>query len=70
MLSCTVLAPTTVEADVYAKVAFLRGYPAGSEGLPDGMASLCVFADGTFATAPGLEAYLAAQASSEGDAHA
>jgi thiamine biosynthesis lipoprotein len=69
MLSCTVLAPTNVEADVYAKVAFLRGYPAGLDGLPGGMAGLCVFADGTFAPSPGLEAYLAAQASSQGYAH-
>ena len=64
MLSCTVLATTAVEADVYAKVAFLRGYPAGLESLPDGMAGLCVFADGTFAASSGLEAYLRAQASS------
>jgi thiamine biosynthesis lipoprotein len=70
MLSCTVLAATTVEADVYAKVAFLRGYPAGLECLPDSMAGLCVFADGTFAASAGLEAYLAAQASTEGHAHA
>ena len=64
MLSCTVLATTAVEADVYAKVAFLRGYPDGLESLPDSMAGLCVFADGTFAASAGLEAYLAAQASS------
>jgi FAD:protein FMN transferase len=70
MLSCSVLAATAVEADVYAKVAFLRGYPAGLEILPDSMAGLCVFADGTFATSAGLEAYLAAQSSSEGHAHA
>jgi thiamine biosynthesis lipoprotein len=70
MLSCTVLAATAVEADVYAKVAFLRGYPAGLESLPDGLAGLCVFADGTFAASAGLETYLAAQASSEGHAHA
>jgi thiamine biosynthesis lipoprotein len=70
MLACTVLAPTAVEADVYAKVAFLRGYPAGLESLPDCMAGLCVFADGTFAASAGLEAYLAAQSSSEGPAHA
>jgi thiamine biosynthesis lipoprotein len=70
MLSCTVLAATAVEADVYAKVAFLRGYPVGLEGLPDGMAGLCVFADGTFATSAGLEACLRAQASPEGYAHA
>jgi FAD:protein FMN transferase len=70
MLSCTVLAATAVEADVYAKVAFLRGYPVGLESLPDGMAGLCVFADGTFAASSGLEAYLRAQASSEGHAHA
>ena len=70
MLSCTVLATTAVEADVYAKVAFLRGYPDGLESLPDSMAGLCVFADGTFAASAGLEAYLAAQASSEGHAHA
>jgi hypothetical protein len=70
MLACTVLAPTAVDADVYAKVAFLRGYPAGLESLPDCMAGLCVFADGTFAASAGLEAYLAAQSSSEGHAHA
>ncbi|HEY7020482.1 MAG TPA: FAD:protein FMN transferase [Ktedonobacterales bacterium] len=70
MLSCTVLAATAVEADVYAKVAFLRGYPAGLESLPNGMAGLCVFADGTFAASAGLEAYLRAQSSSEGHAHA
>jgi thiamine biosynthesis lipoprotein len=70
MLSCTVLAPTSVEADAYAKVAFLRGYPAGLESLPSGMAGLCAFADGTFTPSPGLEAYLAAQASFEGYAHA
>jgi thiamine biosynthesis lipoprotein len=70
LLSCTVLAPSAVEADVYAKVALLRGYPAGLESLPDGMAGLCVFADGTFAASPGLEVYLRAQASSWGDAHA
>ncbi|HEY7093207.1 MAG TPA: FAD:protein FMN transferase [Ktedonobacterales bacterium] len=70
MLSCTVLAATAVEADVYAKVAFLRGYPAGLESLPDGMAGLCVFADGTFSASSGLEAYLRAQSSSEGHAHA
>ena len=70
MLSCTVLATTAVEADVYAKVAFLHGYPVGLEGLPDGMAGLCVFADGTFAASSGLEAYLRAQASPQGHAHA
>ena len=69
-LSCTVFAPTAVEADVYAKVALLRGYPTGLEGLPDSMAGLCVFADGTFAASSTLEAYLRAQASSEGYAHA
>jgi thiamine biosynthesis lipoprotein ApbE len=70
MLSCTVLAPSAVEADVYAKVAFLCGYPAGLEGLPDGMAGVCVFADETFATSARLEAYLRVQASSEGHTHA
>jgi thiamine biosynthesis lipoprotein len=70
MLSCTLLAPSAVEADVYAKVAFLRGHPTGLESLPAGMAGVCVFADGTFAASPGLEAYLRAQASSQGDAHA
>jgi thiamine biosynthesis lipoprotein len=70
MLSCTVLAATAVEADVYAKVAFLRGYPVGLESLPNGMAGLCVFADGTFAASAGLEAYLRAQSPSEGHAHA
>jgi thiamine biosynthesis lipoprotein len=69
-LSCTVLAATAVEADVYAKVAFLRGYRAGLEDLPNGMAGLCVFANGTFAASSGLEAYLRAQASSEGYTHA
>jgi FAD:protein FMN transferase len=70
ILSCTVLGATAVEADVYAKVALLRGYPVGLESLPDGLAGLCVFADGTFATSAGLETYLAAQSSSEGHAHA
>jgi len=70
MLACTVLAATAVEADVYAKVAFLRGYPAGLEGLPTGMAGLCVFADGTFAASSGLEAYLRAQGAPHGDAYA
>jgi thiamine biosynthesis lipoprotein len=70
ILSCTVFASTAVEADVYAKVAFLGGHPAGLESLPDGMAGLCVFADGTFAASPGLETYLVAQASTEGHAHA
>jgi thiamine biosynthesis lipoprotein ApbE len=69
-LSCTVFAPTAVDADVYAKVAFQRGYPAGLTTLPDGMAGLCVFGDGAFATSPGLEAYLGAQASAQGYAHA
>jgi thiamine biosynthesis lipoprotein len=70
MLSCTVLAATAVEADVYAKVAFLRGYPAGLESLPDSMAGLCVFADGMFAASSGLETYLRAQASPQGYEHA
>jgi thiamine biosynthesis lipoprotein len=70
MLSCTVLAATAVEADVFAKVVFLRGYPAGLESLPDGMAGLCVFADGTFSASSGLAVYLRAQTSSEGFAHA
>jgi thiamine biosynthesis lipoprotein len=70
MLSCTVLAATAVEADVYAKVAFLRGYPVGLEGLPNDMAGLCVFADGTFATSARLEAYLRAQKAPQGYAHA
>ena len=70
MLSCTAFAPTAVEADIYAKVVLLRGYPAGLEGLPGSMAGLCVFADGTFAASSTLEAYLRAQASSEGYAHA
>jgi thiamine biosynthesis lipoprotein len=70
ILSCTILAPTAVEADVYAKVACLLGYPAGLATLPAGLAGLCVFADGKFAPSPGLEAYLATQASSEGYAHA
>jgi thiamine biosynthesis lipoprotein len=70
MLSCTVFAPTAVEADVYAKVACLRGYPTGLEGLPDSMAGLGVFTDGTFAASSTLGAYLRAQASSEGYAHA
>jgi thiamine biosynthesis lipoprotein len=69
-LSCTVFAPTAVEADVYAKVAFLRAHPDGLATLPDGMAGLCIFGDGSFATSPGLEAYLAAQASAQGYAHA
>jgi thiamine biosynthesis lipoprotein len=70
MLACTVFAPNAIEADVYAKVAFLRGHPAGLNSLPSGLVGLCVFADGTFAASPGLEAYLAAQASSQGNAHA
>jgi thiamine biosynthesis lipoprotein ApbE len=70
MLSCIVLAPSSVEADVYAKVVFLCGYPAGLDGLPDGMAGLCVFTDGTFAPSPSLEAYLAAQATTKGYRHA
>jgi FAD:protein FMN transferase len=70
MLSCTVLAPTALEADVYAKVAFLRGYPDGLTALPDGMAGLCVFTNGTFAASAGLEEYLRAQATSQGYAHA
>jgi FAD:protein FMN transferase len=70
ILSWTVLAPTAIEADVYAKVAFLRGYPDGLTTLPDGMAGLCVFEDGTYAASPGLEAYLRAQATSQGYAHA
>jgi thiamine biosynthesis lipoprotein len=65
LLSCTALAPTAMEADVYAKVAFLRGYPAGLATLPAGLAGLCVFADGTLATSPALETYLRAQ----GQAH-
>jgi hypothetical protein len=43
--------------------------PAGLAALPDGMAGMCVFADGTFATSPWLEAYLRAQASPQGDAY-
>jgi thiamine biosynthesis lipoprotein len=70
MLACTALAPTAIEADVYAKVAFLRGYPAGLDGLPDGIAGLSVFADGTFAASSGLEAYLRAQEARHGYAHA
>jgi thiamine biosynthesis lipoprotein len=70
LLASTVLAPTALEADVYAKVVFLRGYPAGLECLPAGIAGLCVFADGTFATSAGLQAYLRAQASTQGFPHA
>jgi thiamine biosynthesis lipoprotein len=70
MLSSTVLAATAIEADIYAKVAFLRGYPVGLENLPGGMAGLCVFADGTFAASSALEPYLRAQAPSQGCAHA
>jgi thiamine biosynthesis lipoprotein len=69
VLACTVLAPSALEADVYAKVVFLRGYPAGLESLPAGTAGMCVFADGTFATSAGLEAYLRAQASPQESAH-
>jgi thiamine biosynthesis lipoprotein len=60
VLTYTALAPTTAEADVLAKVAFLRGYPDGLRSLAQGTcaAGVCVFADGSVEATPNLEEYL------------
>jgi thiamine biosynthesis lipoprotein ApbE len=60
VLTYTALAPAAVEADVLAKVAFLRGYPDGLRSLANGTrsAGVCVFADGAVEATPNLEEYL------------
>jgi thiamine biosynthesis lipoprotein len=59
-LAVTALALTAAEADVLAKVAFLRGYPEGLRGLARGTTSagVMVFADGAVEATPNLEEYL------------
>lgn len=63
-LAWTALAPTTAEADVLAKVAFLHGYPAGLGLLARGTAAagVCILEDGSVAATPNLEEYLHAMA--------
>ncbi len=60
VLAWTALAATAAEADVLAKVAYLRGYPDGLRALARGTesAGLCVFANGQPEVTPNLEEYL------------
>jgi thiamine biosynthesis lipoprotein len=64
LLSVSALATTTTEADVLAKVAFLRGYPEGLQGLAEGIrsAGIAILADGRVVATPNLEEYLHATA--------
>ena len=62
-LTWTALAPTTAEADVLAKVAFLLGYPTGLRMLTRHAAGVCAWADGRIEATPNLEEYLHALAS-------
>jgi thiamine biosynthesis lipoprotein len=66
VLAWTALASTTAEADVLAKVAYLRGYPDGLRELARGTdsAGLCVFANGQLEVTPNLEEYLHAHSAS------
>lgn len=60
VLAWTALTRTAAEADVLAKVAYLRGYPEGLRSLARGTdsAGLCIFASGQLATTANLEEYL------------
>jgi thiamine biosynthesis lipoprotein len=60
VLAWTALAPTATNAEVLAKVAYLRGYPDGLRALAYGVdsAGLCVFASGQIATTANLKEYL------------
>jgi len=60
VLAWTALAATAAEADVLAKVAYLRGYPDGLRILAcrSASAGLCVFANGQLEVTPNLEEYL------------
>ncbi len=64
LVAVTALAPTAAEADVLAKVAFLRGAPDGLRWLARGAASagVCAFADGSLEASENLEEYLHAMA--------
>jgi thiamine biosynthesis lipoprotein len=66
VLAWTALAPTTAEADILAKVAYLLGYPDGLRKLARGAesAGLCVFANGQLEVTPNLEEYLHAHSAS------